>query len=286
MSALANFHLQAAEIQTVRYLSPESNTDHRDVYFVELLKLALDKTAEQYGPVELIEAKLGMTQGRALESLKRREFINVFWTMTSRERETNLLPIRIPLLRGLLSHRVFHIRESDLEKFGAINTLEDLSRYRAVQGHDWPDTEILRANGLSVTTAAFYSGMFDMVLANRVDYFPRGINEVWDESARYADSELIVEPSIMLRYRAPIYYFVHPDDTALADRIEKGLRMAMEDGSFDEFYFHHPLNSIIFENIAKGSWRIFDLENPLLTEDTPVEDSTLWFDIETAMRSR
>ncbi len=77
-----------------------------------------------------------MQQGRAILSLMQGEHVDVVWTMTSRKREKQLLPIRIPLLKGLQGYRIFIINENDNEKFNKISTLEDLRELVAGQGRD------------------------------------------------------------------------------------------------------------------------------------------------------
>jgi len=166
--------------KVILYLKSEGTQDRRSEYFVQLLKLALDKTETKLNKVKL-ESTIRMQQGRAVQQLLMGKNIDVIWTVTSIAREEKLLPIRIPLLKGLLGHRVLIIRKEDKKKFSSITSLEDLKHFSAGQGHDWPDTEILRANQIDVITAANYEGLFTMLEARRFDYFPRGVNEAWQE---------------------------------------------------------------------------------------------------------
>ncbi|MCX4029761.1 hypothetical protein H0A36_18915 [Endozoicomonas sp. SM1973] len=59
-----------------------------------------------------------MTQSRAFLSLGRQ--LDVVWSMTSIERETLFTPVRIPLLKGLLGHRIFIIRNGEEQRFEGI----------------------------------------------------------------------------------------------------------------------------------------------------------------------
>jgi ABC-type amino acid transport substrate-binding protein len=195
--------------------------------------------------------------------------------MTSRQREAELLPIRIPLLRGLLGVRLIMVRQEDADRLSAVRSVADLADFRVGQGLGWPDTDILRANGLDIVTGDQYKGLFEMLALGRFDLFPRGITEAWDEVAETRG--LVVEPNILLIYPTAIYFFVHPDAKALADRIERGLRMAIQDGSFDALFQEHTAESLALTQ--PETRRILRLHNPLLPDLTPLEDRTLWAEL-------
>ena len=81
----------------------------------------------------------------------------------------------------------------------------------------------------------------------------------------------------MLKYRAPIYFFVSRGDTLLAQRLEKGLRMAIDDGSFDDYFYNSPINKPIFASNKLKGRKIFELNNPLLSPQTPLSELKLWY---------
>ncbi len=199
------FYYVQASSQEIRHIQPTSTRDTRNQYFIELLNLALSKTVESHGPYNLVPALSKMTQSRAFPSLGRQ--LDVVCSMTSIERETLFTPIRIPLLKGLLGHRIFIIRNREEKRFEDINSLEQLREFVAGQGHDWPDTQILRSNGLKVQTSTSYESLFMMLKKRRFDYFPRGVNEPFEELATRPEFDLTVEPHLLIRYPAPIFYF-------------------------------------------------------------------------------
>ncbi|KZM44337.1 hypothetical protein OA92_06620 [Marinomonas sp. SBI22] len=266
-----------AEVLSLTHIRPHDENDVRNAYFIDVLKLALSKTEERYGRFELNKADIEMNQLRALKNLENKNNIDVVWTMTSIEREELLEPIRIPLLKGLLGYRVFIIRKGTQPSFSAVESLSQLKALSAGQGADWPDTSILKANGLTVVEASGYSILFSMLERERFDYFPRGVNEPWAEVSAHADKGLEVEKTLILQYPAPIYFFVNKDNQALAERIELGLRRAIEDGSFDIIFRNHPANKEIFNLAEIEKRRIFKLANPFLPEKTPINDESLWY---------
>ena len=215
------------------------NTVH-NLYFPKLLELALRKTQDSQGPYAIRFSPQPLSTGRILAKLKSGEGIDVIWALPDAQHERDLRRIPVSLLRGLSNHRVFLIRAGEEERFKEIDSLENLRKLRAGQGQHWVDTQVLRANQLPVVTSANHELLFNMLTGKRFDYFPRGLYEVQAELEQYADLELAIEPRLMLHYPAPVYFYLHPDNESLAQRIEEGLRLAQKDGSFDELFFSMP----------------------------------------------
>ena len=257
----------------VRHVQPESDKDQRHQYFIELLELALSKTEASHGSYTTQTCAVRMMQDRALQQVQRKRCIDIVWTMTSLERESKLLAVRIPLLKGLLGQRVLMIRREDLRRFKDIQQLSELGQMRAGQGMGWPDIEILEYNRLPVIEGKTYEGLFGMLERGRFDYFPRGISEIGAELKQHQREGFVAEPRILLSYPAPIYYFVNPENTALAERLEQGLRLAIDDGSFDALFkkFNYHKLADLMENRL-----VFKLRNPSLHPKTPIDEDKLW----------
>ncbi len=260
----------------VRYPLQEANPDPRGDYFLNVLKLVLAKTESSHGPVQLQMADIQMPQGRALESLMGERRLDVVWAVTSVERELALRPIRVPLDMGLFGYRVLLIRASDSARFATMHSLTDLTRLRAGQGHDWPDTVILRNNGLTVETSGNYPNLFTMLAHGRFDYFPRSVAEVGGELRGHKDSGLVLEPRLLLHYPSAVYFFVDHGNTALAERLEAGLNVARADGSFMRLFNQHPGMQEALNLLRERQRLVLRLRNPLLPESTPLSDRSLW----------
>lgn len=273
--ALASVRGQGGEL-VIRIPGGEAETDARAAYFDELLTLALEKTRERYGAYRVEKSGLKMlVHGRAVELLKQDKRLDLLYFMTSIQHEEELLPIRIPLLKGLLGYRIFLIREEDAALFAAIDSPEALARLTAGQGHRWPDVDILSANGFPVEVGRSYEGLFEMLKRKRFDYFPRGITEIWPELEQRPHEGLAIERNLMLVYPTALYFFVHPENTELARRIEDGLRLALADGSFDRVFMRH--NAAMIERSQLETRRVFHLPNPILPRETPLGESDLWY---------
>jgi hypothetical protein len=255
----------------VYYPRPESAPDERSRYTQRLLELVLERADPAYR-LELNPVR--MQQGRAIALLKSSEGIDVLSTMTSNEREQEMLPIRIPIDKGLIGWRLFLIRKDQLGKFGAIKSLSALQRLNAGQGNDWPDLRILRENGMSVYGTSNYASLFSMLESERIDYFPRAISEIWTELELYQD-QLTVEPTIVLHYPTAIYYFVRKGNAKLAEDIRSGLEAMIADGAFERL-FQEYFGDTIRRSRLKDR-RVFELRNPLMPPKMPIERKSLWF---------
>lgn len=246
--------------------------DPQLAYMLALLHLACDKAGEQCqlypGPA--------MVQGRAIQELQRVQGqIDVMWTMTSREREALLLPVRIPLYKGLIGWRVALLPSDRSELLAGVDSLAALARFSAGQEHDWPDTAILQHAGLTVLSTPDYEPLFSMLLQRRFDYFPRSVIEVLNEQRTHAELGLVIDRHLLLRYPAAFYFFVRPQRPQLARMLTRGLERALQDGSFDTLFQQY--NGAALRALALDKRRVIDLANPLLPATTPLKRRALWY---------
>jgi hypothetical protein len=204
--------------------------------------------------------------------------LDIVWYATTNDFEELMQPIRIPIYRGLLGYRVLMIKGGTQHKFDGIKTLEDLRRVSLGQGRLWADTDVLTANGLNVVKVMKYENLFFMLDGDRFDGFPRGAHEPWGEIKRYPQLSLTVENNISLVYTNPFYFFVNKSNTDLARLLEKGFRIAIEDGSFNNYFMNDATVKDAIEKSNLKNRIIIPLNNPTLPKLTPVNDKTLWFD--------
>lgn len=268
LCGLACFHASHAST-VVRYPQQESANG----YPLQVLRLALDQSNVAY---ELQPSKTPMPQGRALEQLSSGVNVDVVWSMTSKRREEILHAIRIPIDKGLLGWRLFLVNKNRAAEFSKVRTLDDLKRFQAGQGHDWPDTEILRFSGLGVQSSATYRSLFKMLRAGRFDYFPRSVIEIWEEAQSLSDTDVIVEKTVLLHYPTAFYFFVSKDNQRLARAIEMGLNTAIANGQFERL-FQRTYGDIL-QRANVRSRTILRIPNPLLPVDTPLGRKDLWID--------
>lgn len=242
-------------------------------YPLKLLELGLKKSGNSY--TLRPSAKSAILQGRAILALERGDpGLTLLWTMTDTERESKLLPIRIPIYKGLIGWRIPLVRRDRADLFKDVKSLTALRSFSAGQGHDWPDTAILKSNGLQVETSSRYASLFDMLAVGRFDYFPRSVAEIWSELETTTTQGLTADPHVVLHYPTAFYFFVAKGNTRLASDLERGLNLAIADGSFDALFYRYHGEIIARANL-KGR-TVIALTNPTLPPQTPLHRAELW----------
>ncbi|MPY22960.1 amino acid ABC transporter substrate-binding protein [Shewanella sp. YLB-07] len=262
-------------VAVVRYNVSTQDVDEKQNYYIEVLKLALKKSQPEFGPFGLKPVFMAMPQGRAVKSVARGQLIDLVWTMTSPQREKELRAIYIPIMKGLMGYRIAIIRSGEQQRFTDIQTLAEFQSIILGQGQDWPDTDILRSQGFIVVSGKG-DKMIDMLLKGRFDAFPRGLHEPWDEVKGQDDIQ--VESSLLIKYSSPIYFFVNKNNEQLAQRIEKGLILAIEDGSFDALFNSHSATADILDKAKLDTRKIFEIDNPSLSARSRklLDNKALW----------
>lgn len=245
-------------------------------YAVTMAELALSKIETKY-TLKMIDSG-DVTQARTLNDVASGN-LDLFWTATDAELEKILLPIRIPLYKGMLGHRIFIIRKGDQARFDRVRTFEDLKGFKFGQGTTWADTKILEANGLHVVKTIKYPSLFYMLDGNRFDAFPRGVQEPWAELESHADLNLVDEKRLMLVYPMPFYLFTGLQNKQLAADLELGFNRAIADGSFDEVFYNSPIVQSVLDKANLENRLVFEIKNPNLSPETPLDRAELWLNI-------
>ena len=266
------------------YPRSESAADTQYVYDYELLRQALEATRATHGPYELRQSVVAMNQARAEEEISSRSvLVNVFSRSTTAEHEARLLPVRIPIDKGLISYRVFLIRADMQPQFGSVETLDDLRRYSVGSFPTWADTKILREGGFKVVTGDSYEGLFRMLVARRFDFFSRSADEAYREydERRALLPDMAVEETVLLHFPTTRLFFVQrsEDGEKLAARIEDGMNRMIKDGSFDAHFLRYK--GPLIERAHLKTRKAFRIENPFLSPELQATRKTrpeIWFD--------
>ncbi|MFZ6798413.1 hypothetical protein ACO0KZ_01345 [Undibacterium sp. Di24W] len=258
----------------LRILDLENSGDPIGKYVTEVLRLAIKHSGVTYS-LEKIPS-VSTPQVRLIEDLSHnRGILDLMWTMTSDEREAQLLPIRIPIDKGLMGWRIAFINPEMAERMKAIKSLEELGTLKAGQGYFWPDTQILRHNKLPVVTGTA-AALPLMLSERRFDYFPRSIIEIWNEQSKHPELKREVDTSMILHYPTALYFFVAPNQKQLAENIRRGLELSITNGSFEQLFTQYCRPFIVKADLKNR--RIFELENPLIQQTSlPLQRAKFWF---------
>ena len=245
-------------------------------YRWKLLELALTHTNDIAKPLQLAPFTENVTQNRGL-SLLESGAIDVIALGTNAEREAQLLPVKIDILRGIVGFRLLVIRAADQKR---ITQMDDVSLRKQLMfglNSQWADRPIMRANGFSVITSSDYENLFVMLAANRFDAFPRGLNEARRELDERKQNypQLAIEKSRALYFPYPVYFWVNKNNVALAKRIELGLNRSLADGSFRKLFESYHAAEIAA--IKKEKRKVILLDNTILPAGNAKPDTSWWW---------
>jgi len=253
------------------FLTIFSQADAKDVviqgferkdYFTKILSHAL--TYSPKADYQLSFHGKDVPKARVMEMIANQQEIDVIAGSSTRDRESKLRPIRIPLLKGMNGWRIPLVMSQKILR--NVKNLNDLQRYQAGQLHSWSDTKVLARNHVPIVPGSDYYGLFDMLKNNRFDYFPRSVLEVSGEYQRVKHMGIKIDNNIIIKYPSAYYFYVNKRASSLAHDIEYGLKEAQKDGSFEKIfaqYYGHAL-----EVLSKHDRTSITLKNPLIPLST------------------
>jgi len=229
-------------------------------FYEAALRLALSKTAPEGEQLSIsyVNASIGRERMRALLAAGN---MDVMWSSNTPLREAQLLPIKFNLLKGINEYRYLLVRSGDQGKFAQISTLQDLRNLRVGAGTHWSDSQIFRLNGFNVVNSWSTNSLFRMLAAGRFDFLARPYDEMLNDLREHTDLKLQQVPDLIIHYAQPVYFFVSNSNPALAARIQKGLELALQDGSFDQLFFSVAEFKNAWDHIQQhGNTRIIYLQ--------------------------
>ena len=264
----------ASSSETIYYPRSTAKIDPHIDFILEILNTALREFPGKYQPVPSAAA---YPQTRSInEAISPYGQIDLVWTMSTNEREAKLIPIRIPLDKGLLGWRIAFVNDKNKDILSQVKSLNDLKKFDAGQVHDWPDTEILQNNMLNVVSSSTYEAMFKMLAANRFDYSPRAIFEIWGELASHSSMPIFIDTHIVLHYPTAFYFFVSPRKPVFANDLKLGMERIITNGQFEKIFQKYQRDAIQKADIKHRT--VIELRNPLLdSRRLPLNRPELWF---------
>jgi hypothetical protein len=206
-------------VRTIRLARPHFRRETTGWYPMQLLQAALSASGAGWGA----QVADRMTDARALIELSHPDGqVDAVVGMPNRERMARLRLVPAPLYLGLFGWRALVVRRGEAERWRGLRRVADLQRLRCFQGQDWPDTGILRDNGVPVLVGQKVAEMYERLARGEGDAFPRGLTEAWGDVQTFGPGFEVV-PELVLHYRSDLCFFVRPDDVALADALTRGL---------------------------------------------------------------
>ncbi|WP_019612936.1 hypothetical protein [Psychromonas ossibalaenae] len=245
-----------------------------DKYSSRLIEFLIDKAGDK--AVMTPYRSIVNSQSRKVSMLQEGT-LSVDWLGASKTMEEKLIPVRFPVFRGLLGHRIFITNTNTGKKLHNVTTKEQLDTFLMIQGEGWADVDVLRSSGFKVKELPSFENIFKVVSAGRADLFPRAVIEPFSEVAERSQlPNLIVDDQLMVVYKFPMFFFVSPKQPELAELLKKGFDKSYNDGSFLEFFENDPLVKKTFAEAKLKQRRIFVIDNPHLSEETRNIDDKYW----------
>jgi hypothetical protein len=255
-----------------KYLSRHPHQD----YVYRLLQLALEVSEDKYGPCEADLLDQDLPLKRMERYLKSGQSIDVIALTVNRQRESQFLPVRFPIAKGLVGYRISVIRKGEQERFSSIKNKSDLAKLLAGQGDGWWDVYILEDNGMAVESISNIPSLPKMLAYGRFDYYPRGVLQLVPERETYEAMPLEIEKSILLRYPSITAFYVNKKNEALAERIEYGLEKALSSGQFNDYFYSHPTIVEALEQANLEKRTFIQLCNAYLPSWVPTNQDKYW----------
>lgn len=263
--AASFYHSLAAAAPLEITLPGSGNSSPNEPYYfyTQALALALEKTRASDGDFKIhyYDHKGGIERDRAM--LAAGVSIDVMWASVTKARAQKLRVIDVDLLKDLNNYRVLLIHKNSQPRFDPVHSLEQLRQFKAGSGPYWTDGVIMRDNGFTLVYGANYTGLFKMLGLHRYDFLSRGLHEIGNDLIEYHSYDLALEKNLLLKYDQPIRYcfFVNKKNRKLAARIERGLKIAQADGSFDQLLMTMPTFKYGYDILQNSQRRVLILNN-------------------------
>jgi len=270
----------ASASTAIHVATPQSKLEASTSYYFDLLRLVLQKTSADYGQANLVFEPMPAS-GSLWKLMLKKNRIDVHWLTPTAEIEHKLQRITVAILYGGLGLRGLIIKSSLLQEFQHVKTVDDLRRFTACQGENWPDVQVLQYAGLKVHTAQKFVSILDMLHKGRCDYFPRSIIEGDAELASQPQNYqgLIFFTSVLLYYPLPVHFYVDPENKTLARRLEQGLTAMHNSGELLRFMQEHPVTRHVFEPQRYSQSLVLKLHNPVLPASHQQDQSNVWLEL-------
>jgi len=242
---------------TLKIGKPSTSSVPKNHYVLSLLEKSF---AQMNVKLTISYSVEPMNTKRVLEELKRDGVINLAWLSMSKEQAkmSRLAHTTFPIYNGLHSKRLLMIKQSRLDEFAGIKTLEQLKPFIALQKQSWSDYYVLKNNGLTVNGDLSYESMLKALDEELGDYFPRSVTAIRAEIQKSPQYNFVVEPHIMLQYDNFYYFYANKNNQAIIDLLQQGLTKLAQKGELDALYthFYHDVE----DGLSLSERTVFKLE--------------------------
>lgn len=179
-----------------------SMTPARAAYESEVIKLALERSRDEYGPFTFSASDKLLSTERLERLIQQGEMVNVVsspvWDLESGGHSV-LQVLPYPISKGLLGYRELVVRRDALPLFASIRTVEQLRELTAGLGNNWTELDVFQASNLHWYGGRDIPQLLSMLSRGRIDYVPLGTMEVREalNDSQHRD-QLAIVPGLSL----------------------------------------------------------------------------------------
>jgi hypothetical protein len=234
-------------------------------YGYEILDDALEHSVARHGPYKLEPVLTEMSVARLRREVLKGDLINVVvYPAGLKEMDEGMIPIDIPLDKGLHGYRVAFIRATDQDRVNQVRDIGGLRQLRIGTGEEWAEVPVYKYNDIHPITARNSELLLPMLEHGRFDLFPRGITQLFSEYNSYKNQypSLAIDRHLLIYYPFATYIYVSKSSPRLAARIRYGLQEMQKNGSLDRHFEKYFSGAIAKLNLPQRT--LIELENPLL----------------------
>jgi hypothetical protein len=267
----------AFALDVVIFDRPTAPSDRRLEFPTAVLRAAMERSSPEFGPYRIDFAVAPMARQRMFQALKDGDLINVATSLANAQWARELLSVQVPVDLGLQCWRIALIDASRQPWLNRLSGPAELKQMRAGVGQTWVTQRVLRENGFRVVSGGSYDGLFEMLMAGRFDYFPRGVNEIFGEldAHRSQFPTLAVEERFLLHDRVPTLFYVSPQAPRLQRRLSAGMESLLKDGTLEAMMLKHFRQDLQRARLCKREQ--IELSNSEL-DPALLERKDIWFD--------
>ncbi|MFT4630310.1 MAG: hypothetical protein ACI9WC_001822 [Arenicella sp.] len=253
-----------------------NKTVARQSYETELLEACLRVTAKDYGTVNLnidnTNYPLAEDEGNIFH-LGADILVTVAGNMKFKGKRKVI--IEQALTKGLLGYRLILVRDESLEIFRTLKNETQLKTLAIGIPETWADAELFRQNNYNVVEKGTLDDVFTQLKDGAFDYTALGANEieaVFNQRAKPLGG-ISIQPSLMLYYPFPLVFYVNHRKPALAERIDRALKILIASGEHDQIFDKSYAD--VVQRLGLKQRRCFKLYNPILPQEMSNFRSTL-----------
>ena len=240
----------------------------KDSFKIQLLRLVMQRSGVPHAigfsasPIAQDAAVDALASG-ASSGTQNPQAITVGVYGAGPELNQRLRAIPIPISGGLLGLRVGWTHSESLAKLSAVQNLADLRRVTLLQGQGWSELGLFDHSVLR-TYAAPPQYLFRLVAEQRVELFPQGIGDlqVQQPTAAKWSSNIEIEPHLLIAYPFAGFFYVNPDNDALAEAIALGFERAIADGSYQALLERRVMTPWLKQNLSLRERQVIFVPNP------------------------